>query len=363
MIGPVVTSVDIAGVPADRIRITPSPLAELGAVLHVLAEPQHHPSTAAAVTTMAAALPAELAADLEGLGLLWNSGRADFLFPPDPRPSLREELDDVDRLDDERWVAAALADHRAVSPAPPMWSPLRDPIVRQQALAAARARGPRQAAWAERVLADPAAERERVRNFLLACDSAFFGTVWKRVRPALTEEADRRRFDLAREGIGALGRISPAIGVDTERGILTIDKLQDQSADGRGGGMTLIPSAYGAPHMTVVYAPGWLPVLQYAAPGWNPRPVLRVEELDARLTALAHPLRLRFCRTLARGPHTTGELADYWRVTAPEVSRHLAVLKAAGLLISARRGRYVTYRLDMEACTGLGQQLVDVLGR
>jgi DNA-binding transcriptional ArsR family regulator len=345
----VVTSVDIAGVPADRIRITPSPLAELGAVLHVIADPQHHPDTAAAVAGMAAALPAELVPDLEEFGLLWHSGRADFLFPSDPRPSLREELDDVDRLDDERWVAAALAAHRAVSPAPRMWSPLRDPNVRQRALAAARARGPRQAAWAERVLADPAAERERVRRFLLACESAFFGTVWKRVRPAL--------------GIGALGRISHAIGVDTGRGVLTIDKLQDQTADGRGGGMTLIPSAYGAPHLTVVYAPGWQPVLQYPAPGWDPRPVLRVDELDARLTALAHPLRLRLCRTLARGPHTTGELADLWRVTAPEVSRHLAVLKAAGLLTSARRGRYVTYRLDMDACTGLGQQLVDVLGR
>ncbi|TDQ00374.1 DUF5937 family protein [Labedaea rhizosphaerae] len=352
-----VTSVDLSGLPADRIRVRPSPLAELGAVLHVLAEPQHHQDTATAL-----AVSAELAGELEEFSLLWYSGRADFLFPPDPRPSLREELDGVDRLDDERWVAAALAAHRATSPAPRTWSPLSDAVVRERALAAARARGPQQAAWAERVLADPATERERVRRFLLACESAFFGAVWDRVRPALTEEADRRRFDLAREGIGALGRISHAIGVDTERGTLTIDKLQDQSADGRDG-LTLIPSAYGAPHMTIVYATGWQPVLHYPAPGWDPRPVLRVEELDARLTALAHPLRLRFCRTLARGPHTTGELADFWQVTAPEVSRHLAVLKAAGLLISARRGRYVTYRLDIAACTGLGQQLVDVLGR
>ncbi|TDU87929.1 DNA-binding transcriptional ArsR family regulator [Kribbella voronezhensis] len=358
-----VTSVDIAGVPADRIRIAPSPLAELGAVLHVLAEPQHHPGAAGAMAKIAAALPAELAPDLEEFGLLWRSGRADFLFPPDPRPTLREELDDVDHLDDERWVAAALAAHRAASPAPQLWSPLRDAIVRQRALAAARARGPQQAAWAERVLTDPPAERDRVRRFLLACESAFFGKVWESVRPALAEEADRRRFELAREGIGALGRISPALSVDTERGLLTVDKLQDQSADARGGGMTLIPSAYGAPHLTIVYATGWQPVLHYPAPGWDPRPVLRVDELDARLTALAHPLRLRFCRTLARGPHTTGELADFWQVTAPEVSRHLAVLKAAGLLISARRGRYVTYRLDLEACTGLGQQLLDVLGR
>ncbi|WUG68056.1 helix-turn-helix domain-containing protein [Streptomyces sp. NBC_00457] len=29
-----------------------------------------------------------------------------------------------------------------------------------------------------------------------------------------------------------------------------------------------------------------------------------------RLEALAHPVRLRLLRTLARGPHTAGELAD-----------------------------------------------------
>jgi len=359
----VVTTIDIAGVPIDRIRVAPSPLAELAAVLHLLAEPQHHPDAGAAAAAMAAAVPADLAAELDELGLLWVSGRADFLFPPDPRPSLRAELDDVDRLDDERWVSAALAAHRAVSPAPRMWSPLRDPIARQRALASARARGPQQAAWAERMLANPAAERARVRRVLLACESAFFGAAWERVRPALTEEADRRRIDLAREGVGALDRISPAIRVDTRRGTVAIDKLQDHTADGRAGGMTLIPSAYGAPHMTIVYAIGWQPVLQYPRPGPDPRPVLRVDELDARLAALAHPLRLRLCRTLARGPHTTGELADFWSITAPEVSRHLAVLKAAGLLIAERRGRYVTYRLDLQACTSLGHHLVDVLRR
>lgn len=356
------TSVDIAGLPAGRIRVTPSPLAELAAVLHLLAEPQHHPDLASDAASMKASIPAQLAAELDEFGLLWVSGRADFLFPSEPRPTLREELDDVDRLDDERWVSAALAAHRATSPAPRMWSPLRDPITRRRALASARARGPRQAAWAARVLGDPAAERDRIRRVLLDCESAFFGAAWERVRPALAEEAERRQIDLARDGVHALERISRAIRVDTERGLLSLDKLQDLTADARAG-LTLIPSVFGGPHLTLVYATGWQPVLQYPRPGHEQRPVLRVDELDARLTALAHPLRLRLCRTLARGAHTTGELAEFWAVTPPEVSRHLAVLKAAGLLVSQRRGRYVTYRLDLDTCAGLGLQLIDVIRR
>jgi DNA-binding transcriptional ArsR family regulator len=354
-----VTSVDVAGLPADRIRVAPSPLAELAAVLHLLAEPEHHPDLAPAAASMAAAIPAELAAELAEFGLLWVSGRADFLFPAEPRPTLREELDDVDRLDDERWVSAALAAHRAVSRSPSR-SPLHDPAARRQALA--RARGPQPAAWAERVLGDPAAERDGVRRALLDCESAFFGAAWERVRPALGEEADRRRIDLARDGVRALERISRAIRVDTERGVIALDKLQDLTADARAG-LTLIPSVFGGPHLTLVYTTGWRPVLQYPRPGREHRAVLRVDELDARLTALAHPLRLRLCRTLARGPHTTGELAEFWALTAPEVSRHLAVLKAAGLLVSQRHGRYVTYRLDLDACAGLGLQLIDVIRR
>jgi hypothetical protein len=39
------------------------------------------------------------------------------------------------------------------------------------------------------------------------------------------------------------------------------------------------------------------------------------------------------------------------------------VLKAAGLLVARRHGRYVTYRLDLDACAGLGLQLIDTIRR
>jgi DNA-binding transcriptional ArsR family regulator len=59
-----------------------------------------------------------------------------------------------------------------------------------------------------------------------------------------------------------------------------------------------------------------------------------------------------------RGPHTTSELAQAWGWTPPEVSRHLAVLRRAGLLTSGRRGRYVRYSVDLQALTAVGTDLM-----
>jgi hypothetical protein len=73
--------------------------------------------------------------------------------------------------------------------------------------------------------------------------------------------------------------------------------------------VTFIPTVFGSPHLVAVHAPGWHPVVQYpvAAPS-APEPV-SLDAIERRLGALAHPARLRLVRTLARGPHTTSELA------------------------------------------------------
>jgi DNA-binding transcriptional ArsR family regulator len=65
----------------------------------------------------------------------------------------------------------------------------------------------------------------------------------------------------------------------------------------------------------------------------------------------------------ARGQHTTGELARAWDLTPPEVSRHLAVLRRAGLLTTERRGRYVHYAVDLPALAALGTDLLAVILR
>ena len=91
--------------------------------------------------------------------------------------------------------------------------------------------------------------------------------------------------------------------------------------------------------------------------------MVTLETVRLRLDALAHPVRLRLVRTLARGPHTTVELAHAWELTPPEVSRHLAVLRRAGLLTAERSGRYVHYRLDLAATATLGSDLLGTLLR
>lgn len=91
-------------------------------------------------------------------------------------------------------------------------------------------------------------------------------------------------------------------------------------------------------------------------------PVSR-ETVALRLEALTHPVRLRLLRTLAHGPHTTGELAHTWELSLPEVSRHLAVLRRAGLLTARRHGRYLRHTLHLPDLTALGSDLLAAILR
>jgi ArsR family transcriptional regulator len=72
------------------------------------------------------------------------------------------------------------------------------------------------------------------------------------------------------------------------------------------------------------------------------------------LKTLASPRRLEILHTLAQGPTEVGRLASQIGATQPNVSQHLAVLRAAGVVDAERVGREVRYRLSdpdvMVAC-------------
>lgn len=357
--------IDITGLTPDRLRFAPSPLAELTAMLHVLAAPGHHPQLTAWAADVRAGLRPELAERLQEAEFLWRSSRADFLVPARPRQTLSEELDDVDRIDDETYVTSALittcGSNRAHFAQP---SPLTDAVAREHVLNLAQARGALQEAFTERLLADPASVRARVRQTLEQCAEAFFDAAWTGVEARLAADLRLKTDLLKRQGIGmALASVSGAIALAPDGRSIVVDKLQDNATAAQDAGVTFIPSVFGHPHLVVVYAPGWQPVVQYpVAEPSQPEPV-SLETCSLRLEALAHPVRLRLLRTLARGPHTTGELAHAWQLTPPEVSRHLAVLRRAGLLTGRRRGRYVHYTLDLSAMTTLGTDLLSAVLR
>jgi uncharacterized protein DUF5937 len=232
--------IDISGLPAGRLRFAVSPLAELTAMLHVLAEPGHHPQLAGWAADVWAGLRPELAERLREAEFLWRSSRADFLVPARPRPTLAEELDDVDRIDDETYVTAALittcGSNRVHFGAP---SPLADATARERALDLAQARGALQEAFAERLLADPAAVRARVRDTLEQCAEAFFDAAWTGVAGQLATDLRLKDDLLQRQGLGAaLASVSGAVALAPDGTCIVVDKLQDNATAAHGTGVT-----------------------------------------------------------------------------------------------------------------------------
>ena len=63
------------------------------------------------------------------------------------------------------------------------------------------------------------------------------------------------------------------------------------------------------------------------------------------LKTLANARRLEILHRLADGPREVGRLAAELGVSQPNVSQHLAVLRAAGVIEAERDGREVRYRL------------------
>jgi DNA-binding transcriptional ArsR family regulator len=61
----------------------------------------------------------------------------------------------------------------------------------------------------------------------------------------------------------------------------------------------------------------------------------KASEIDRTLAALADPARRRAVDLLRASPRRAGELAEALGVSAPAMSRHLAVLKQSGLVEEA----------------------------
>ncbi len=71
-------------------------------------------------------------------------------------------------------------------------------------------------------------------------------------------------------------------------------------------------------------------------------------QMEARakvLKALAHPSRLFIVDELSRGERCVCELTEMIGADVSTVSKHLALLKAAGVVLDDRRGVQVFYRL------------------
>jgi len=72
----------------------------------------------------------------------------------------------------------------------------------------------------------------------------------------------------------------------------------------------------------------------------------RLDEMQADIfKALGHPIRLQIVRHLEKGERTVSEIVRAVGAEQSNVSRHLAVLKQCGVLLSRKEGLRVFYSL------------------
>jgi DNA-binding transcriptional ArsR family regulator len=360
-------TVSVREADAARVVFAVSVLAELTAALHVLARPDHHPAHADWVAATTTRLPEPIAAETRSLAFLWRPYHASFLLPAPDRlgAELGVELDGITALPVDRFAEEAAYPLRGGGPRAELRGLLASPPLQQRVRTYARARGGGEAAAAEQLLADPSTFRLRLRRLLEACNDAFFGDEWSRLRATLAADAQRRRDVLARQGVyAALESLSPAARADPDRARVVLDKVHHGVIDAAARPVHALPTAFGWPHLIVQDHPDWPAYILYPLPSGGPAaapPEIRV--VERRLAALADPVRLRLCRSLAREARSTLELAAISGMAAPTVSRHLKALRDAGLVRTRRQGHFVLYELDIDAARRLGPDLLTALLR
>lgn len=82
--------------------------------------------------------------------------------------------------------------------------------------------------------------------------------------------------------------------------------------------------------------------------------MLTFEEAEIRakiIKAMGHPVRLMMIEFLKKKEHSFSDLFDLFKLDKSTVSKHLLVLKEAGILSSRKSGADMIYRLEVPCVT------------
>jgi len=79
------------------------------------------------------------------------------------------------------------------------------------------------------------------------------------------------------------------------------------------------------------------------------------------LKALAHPLRLAIIQFLAEEEKCVCDIVDYTGTSQSNISKHLSIMKRAGILSDRKEGLSVYYRLNMPCALNFFQCVKDIM--
>jgi DNA-binding transcriptional ArsR family regulator len=329
--------------PRTPVYVAVSPLAELGSALHVLQDPGHHDRT-----EWAAGVRAVMSARLRALTDRWSWTVQKHRSTPFVTMHAPDEDFDLQR---KRLRALAPADLAAG-----LLRPLRR--TGESGLGFSAARAPGVDALVEALRSDPGPAVAEFLEFLDITWDEWFEAEWQRVRPALAARA--RDFAQMASVHGTTQAVAALdAGLSATGDGVSLAEVCHTRHDVSRRGLAVVPSAFTRPHLWVVDVPDQPLVL---IPGLDDGPVAPSStQMLARLTALAHPVRLKIAQAIATEALTAGEVARIVGTDPTLVNRHLRHLNRSGLTHTARRGRYVQYRLHTGAVAALGTDTLTLL--
>ena len=357
---------DLRGARAADIVVGTSPIAELQACLHVIAEPEHHPEATGWLAHVGEVLDDDLRGRLMWLAPMWARRRSRFLLPlraPLNR-AIGDELDAVARMDTDGFVELA-ADTISGSDAGIGTEGLcESPDKKAAFVAACDSRSFSRGELIRALFADPEAFRSQLIGTLAETVDRFFAAEWRRIRTRLRDDADDMRGKLVLPMAEFYAQLSPTAKPILDGDAVRFDKLQNLQISAARVRCLVVPTLHGSPHLLIRADRGLPIVIQY------PSSVLRssadtasISAVRERLSVLSDPARLDLCRHLVNEGISTSELARRTGMARSQVSRHLGKLRGAHLLTSEKNGRYVYHRLSVEQLNQLGPELLQAIIR
>lgn len=363
---------DLADVSRGDVSVQLSPLSELMAVLHMVAEPDHHVDRRRELAAIQQAATRELQRELRDLAPFWARFRARHMMPLQHAPAagLEQELDRLEQLPIEAFTAVSAEAIYGARDAGVL-ALARDEFGRAEFIDRCTEKSETRGSLAMQLTADPDRLRGRLLGTLRSADALFFGRLWQQGSSTLLAAAADVEAMVAGQPLHlVLTALNPSVRHFPATGQVAFDKLQTAFVRAEHRKYVLVPSLFTRPHIVVKYDQDYgaelrdLPVvIQFPVDQMGVSTEDGVDAIQHRLAVLADPSRLDILRHLVNEDCTTTELARRTGMTAPQVSRHLRRLREAGLLESEREGRLVRNRLVLRAVYSMGYDLIAAVVR
>lgn len=358
---------DLADVRRADVTVQLSPLSELMAVLHMVAEPGHHVDRRREIAAVLQSAPRELQREMRDLAPFWARFRVRHMMPLQAAPStgFEHELTRLEQLPLEVFTAMSAESIYGARD-----SSIRDLLGSesggQEFVDRCTARSEIRGSLAMQLVSDPQRLRLRLLALLRTAHEAFFARLWHQSSSVLLAAAADVEAMVARQPLPlVMTALNPGVQYFPSTQQVAFDKLQNAFVRAEHRSYVLVPSVFTQPHIVVKFDQSYGPqspdlpvVITFPVAQMGVATEERVDAIQSRMSVLADPSRMDIIRHLVNEDCTTTELARRTGMSAPQVSRHLRKLREAGLLESEREGRLVRNRLVLRAVYSLGYDFI-----